>query len=136
VCCLPDTPLADVARLMVEHDCGSIPVVADTVGRKPVGIITDRDIVTRTLALGRDPMALRVRDCMTSPAVTIVEDAHLGDCVDLLERGQIRRAIVIDDVGRCIGIVAQADIAQHASKRETGDLVQEVSRPSTPAFIA
>ena len=136
VCCVPDTKLELIARIMVERDCGSIPVVDDLLDRRPVGIVTDRDIVTRTLAIGRDPMTLRVRDCMTSPAATIIEDASLGECVELLERGQIRRVIVVDDAGRCTGIVAQADVAQHASKRETGDLVQEVSRPSAPAFVS
>ena len=136
VCCTPDTPLELIAQVMMERDCGSIPVVDDLIERRPVGIVTDRDIVTRTLAAGRDPVGLMVRDCMTSPAVTIVEDASLGDCVELLELGQIRRVIVIDEAGRCTGIVAQADIAQHASKRDTGDLVQQVSQPTTPAFVS
>jgi CBS domain-containing protein len=136
VCCTPDTPIELISRVMAERDCGSIPVVDDLIERRPVGIITDRDIVTRGLGTGRDPMQLVVRNCMTSPAVTIVEDASLHDCVELLELGQIRRVIVIDAAGRCSGIVAQADIAQYASKRETGDLVQEVSRPSEPAFVS
>ena len=135
VCCTPDASLESVARMMLEHDCGSVPVVGDLVGRTPLGIITDRDIVARTIAAGRDPMRLTVRDCMTSPAVTILEDASLQECIELLELGQLRRVIVVDAAGSCSGIVAQADIAQHGSKRETGDLVREVSRPSAPAFV-
>src|SRR5262245_30163549 len=133
VCCTSDSPLMDAARLMVDCDCGALPVVGDLVGRKPIGIITDRDIVTRTIARGHDPMTLRVGECMTTPAATIVEDARLGECVELLEQDQIRRVIVVDKSGSACGIVSQADIALHATKRAVGDLVREVSRPATIA---
>jgi CBS domain-containing protein len=133
-CCTPDTSLVDAARLMVERDCGALPVVGDPGGRKPLGIITDRDIVARSIAKGLDPMMLTVRDCMTSPAVTIIEDARLHECVQILELAQIRRMIVVDSSGACCGMVAQADIALHASRREAGDLIREVSRPSMPVF--
>jgi CBS domain-containing protein len=134
VCCTPDATITAVARMMVERDCGAIPVVVDLASRTPIGIVTDRDIVTRALARGLDPRGLPVRECMTTPVVTIPEDAGLDDCVELLELSQIRRAIVIDSVGACVGIVAQADIAQYASKRETGALVREVSKRTQPAF--
>jgi CBS domain-containing protein len=73
---------------------------------------------------------------MTAPAVTIPEDADLDDCVELLQLGQLRRVIVVDQAGGCVGIVAQADIARFASKRETGDLVREVSKRTEPAFAS
>lgn len=90
----------------------------------------------RTIAANRDPLAMTVRDCMTSPAVTVLEEAQLRECIELLELGQIRRAIVVDASGTCTGIIAQADIALHASKRRTANLVHEVSRPTAPAFTS
>lgn len=134
--CLPDMPLEVVARMMVEADCGAIPVVNNLTERRPIGIITDRDIVARSIARGRDPMELVVGECMTSPAVTVDEDASVHRLVRLLELGQIRRAIVTNGGGTIVGIVAQADIARRASKRETGDLVREVSQPNRPAFVS
>jgi CBS domain-containing protein len=134
VCCTGDTPIAVVARLMSQHDCGAIPVVGDLTTRLPIGIVTDRDIVRRTLAAGIDPLCTVARDCMTAPPITIAEDARLHECVKLLELSMIRRVIVVDAESRCVGIVAQADVARRASKRETGDLVREVSQPSVPAF--
>lgn len=122
--------------MMVARDCGAIPVVGDVIGRRPIGMITDRDIVTRMIAAGRDPMTLTARDCMTTPAVTITENTRLHECVEMLELGQIRRAIVVDTSGSCVGVIAQADIARHASKRETGDLVREVSKPSVAVFVS
>ena len=122
--------------MMVVRDCGAIPVVGDLETRMPLGIVTDRDIVLRTIARGHDPMRLTARDCMTAPAFTIVEDARLQDCVELLELGQIRRAIVVDATGGCVGIVAQADVARHASKREAGELLRQVSKPAVPVFVS
>lgn len=134
VCCTTNMSIMAVARLMVEYDCGAIPVVGDLVSRMPLGIVTDRDIVVRTIALGRDPMTLAVSDCMTSPVVTVTEQTSVHDCVRTLELGQIRRAIVVDASGACTGIVSQADIARDASKRETGDLIRELSKRNVPAF--
>ena len=129
-CCTPDTSLEAVARLMVDVDCGAIPVVGDLASRFPIGIITDRDVVTRVVAAGKNPLALVARDCATMPAVTVTEDTSLDDCCDLLEINQLRRVIVVDREGRVSGIVAQADIAAHASKRKAGELVRQVSHPA------
>jgi CBS domain-containing protein len=128
ICCTPNDTLELAARRMTDGDCGAIPVV-DEIERFPVGIITDRDIVVRAVATAGTTQ-LRVRDCMTSPAITVTEDTDADDCMDLLERAQLRRLIVVDRDGRCAGIIAQADVANHASKRKAGELLREVSRPS------
>jgi CBS domain-containing protein len=128
-CCTADSTLEEAARLMVDCDCGAIPVVDDEIEKKPIGIITDRDIVVRAIAAGRDPQGISVGDCMSAPAVSVREDTDLDECVALLEDRQIRRVVVVDGDGKCIGIVAQADVAMHASKRRSGELLEQVSRP-------
>ncbi len=129
-CCTPDTSLEAVARLMVDCDCGVIPVVGDLAAKFPIGVITDRDIVTRAIAGGKNPLELTARDCMTMPAVTITEETSLQDCCDMLELNQIRRMLVVDRDGHVSGIVALADVAAHGSKRLAGELVREVSEPT------
>ena len=134
-CCLPGDTIEAVARRMAELDCGALPVVGD-LDRFPIGIITDRDIVVRAIAAKQGPQP-HVRDCMTTPAITVTEGTDLDECIELLERAQIRRMIVVDEHGRCTGIVAVADVAGHTSKRKTGKLLRYVSRSSTtgkPAF--
>jgi CBS domain-containing protein len=126
--CTEDSSLQDVARTMVGRDCGAVPVVG-TSGKNPVGIITDRDMVVRAVAEGKNPLALKVRDCMTTPAITIKEDASLDDCTDLMEDKKVRRMAVVDNSGALVGIVAQADVARHASRTEAGELVRDVSTP-------
>jgi CBS domain-containing protein len=125
--CTADTPLQEVARMMVDCDCGAIPVVDDVDGRRPIGMVTDRDITVRAVASGRNPMALTARDCMTTPVATCRDDARLDDCIDLLETKQLRRVPIVDAAGALCGIVAQADVAEHASKRKAGELVRKIS---------
>lgn len=132
-CCTPQTKLADVAKMMLDNDCGEIPVVENRDARKPVGVITDRDIVIRTLARGADPTQKTAGDCMTSPAVTVTPEMSLVECCDVMEREQIRRVPVVDDNGRLCGIVALADVAMHAGRRTTAEVVKEVSEPNGDA---
>lgn len=126
--CTPDTDLKSVAQMMCQHDCGEIPVVDSPESRKPIGVITDRDITCRTLGQGRDPFDLKASDCMSSPPVTVKEDASLDDCCRLLEEHQIRRIPVVDDSGRLCGIVAQADIALKAPPGRVQHVVRQVSQ--------
>jgi CBS domain-containing protein len=136
VCCTRDTSLTDVARLMVEHDCGAIPVVQSNDNGRLVGVITDRDIVTRTLANGEDPFQMAAGDCMSSAPISVRPDTSLEDCAGTMEQHQLRRILVLDASGRCCGIVAQADLARHADESRTGDVVKNVSQSGEPAFGA
>ena len=135
-CCTPDTTLQRVAEMMVENDCGEIPIIENETNRQPVGVITDRDIVCRTVAKGLNPLSLTASECMTTPCVTVTPDTSLDECCRVLEENQIRRVPVVDASGACCGIVALADIAKHAEKRETAEVVKEVSEKSTSASAA
>jgi CBS domain-containing protein len=126
--CTADTPLQEVAKIMVSRDCGAVPVVRNA--NDLAGIITDRDIVVRAIAEGRNPLTLTASSCMTSPTISIREDASIDDCTDLMEAKQIRRVPVVDGAGALIGIIAQADIARHASRKDAGELVRDVSAPT------
>ena len=135
-CCTPDTALQRVAELMVENDCGEIPVVENAASMRPVGVVTDRDITCRTVAKGLNPLTLTASDCMTTPALTVTPDTSVDECCRVLEENQIRRVPVVDAGGSCCGIVALADIARHAARRDAGEVVKEVSEPSGSASAA
>jgi len=130
VCCTPETNLQQVAQFMVEEDCGSIPVVEHLDNLRPVGIITDRDICCRTVARGKNPLALEAGQAMSSPVVTVTTETSLEECCRLMEEEKIRRLVVVDKNGSCCGIIAQADIARHTSRQQAGEVVKEVSQPS------
>lgn len=126
-CCLPQTKLTDVARMMAENNCGEIPVIGSREDRRPIGVVTDRDIVLRTLGAGVDPMQKTAADCMTEPCITVTPETTLVECCDVMEQNQIRRVPVIDDGGRLIGIVALADVTKYAGRRTTAEVIKEVS---------
>lgn len=130
VCCTPETSLEDAAKLMVDNDCGCIPVVENTTDNKPIGMITDRDITCRTVARGQNPLDLTVKDAMTESAYTVSPETSLEECCNLMEDKQVRRVAVVDSRGSCCGIIAQADIAINAGNQKTAEVVQEVSRAS------
>jgi CBS domain-containing protein len=130
--CTSETHLDEVARLMYEHDCGAIPVVGtDGQTQRPVGIVTDRDIVVRCLAKGQNPLERVARDVMTGSAITIREDADLDECARAMEDHQIRRIVVVGHDGKITGIVAQADLALNAADEMTGRVVEDISQPPT-----
>jgi CBS domain-containing protein len=127
-CCSPDTTLDQVARMMVQNDCGEIPVInrSDQV----IGVVTDRDIVCRVVAEGKNPSGHTAESCMTTPVVTVQADAPLDHVISTMESHQIRRVPVVDEEGCCAGIIAQADVATVGPPQMTAELLSEVSRGS------
>lgn len=133
-CCTRDTSLQEVAHMMVDCDCGAVPVVDSQSSRKPAGIITDRDIVTRSMAEGKNPMQMRTEDVMTSPALYMSPENTVQECVRFMEDNQVRRILVVDDNESVVGIVAQADLAQeHVLAGHAEEFLEELSQPSMEA---
>ena len=126
-CCSPSASVKEAASLMASNDCGQIPVT--NAEGELVGVITDRDIACRCVAEGKSAETL-VEDIMSSSPITVTIDASVAECCKKMEDNQVRRLPVVDDAGRCCGIVSQADIARHAGEHQTGDLVREVSEPA------
>ena len=135
-CCISETTLQEVAKMMIEYDCGEIPVVESEETKVPIGVITDRDIVCRTVARGLNPLDLTVADCMSKPCVTVTPDISIEECSRILEENKIRRVPVVDADGSCCGIVALADIARLANRNLAVEVVKEVSEPSAASSAA
>jgi CBS domain-containing protein len=125
-CCRPHTMLDLVARMMVQNDCGEIPVLDCT--DRPIGVVTDRDIVCRVVAEGKNPMAYPAEICMSVSVVTVRADVPIEEVVRTMERHQVRRVPVVDEDGCCIGIISQADLASIDRASHVAQLVREVSR--------
>jgi len=132
-CCSPTTGLQAVAKMLVEQDCGAIPVVESETSRKPIGIVTDRDIACRVIAEGKEANGLTAGDCMSSPCVTVTPEARLDECYQKMEKNRIRRLVVVDADGCCCGIVAQADVALKGHGKAVAEVLREVSVPMTSA---
>jgi CBS domain-containing protein len=126
--CGPSATLREVAMKMVEFDCGEIPVCDDA--GKPIGVITDRDIVCRVVAKGHDPLQARAGDYMSAPVVTTSPGTPIDECVRLMEQFQVRRLPVVDDGGVCCGMLAQADVARNAAPDTIAEVMEHVSEPN------
>ncbi|GAA5008027.1 CBS domain-containing protein [Pseudoluteimonas lycopersici] len=123
--CSPETPIRHVAQLMIDNDCGQIPVV-DASG-KPVGVVTDRDIAVRLVAAGKSEAT--AADAMTSPCRSVAADSSVQDAVKMMEDGKIRRVPVVDGAGKLAGIVSIADLALAGKQEATAQVVKQVSEP-------
>ncbi|MGI8905895.1 MAG: CBS domain-containing protein [Candidatus Sumerlaeaceae bacterium] len=129
VTCSPADSIQDAATLMSEKNVGVLPVTANSGSANLIGVVTDRDIACRGVAKGLPPNT-PVEQVMSAPMVTIGPEATANDCQKLMEENQVRRVLVADKDGKCIGVVAQADIARALSPSDAGATVQEISRPT------
>jgi CBS domain-containing protein len=120
-----DKPVAYAARMMKEEDVGLAPVVE---GERLVGTLTDRDIVIRVVAEGKDPQAVTVREVASTDLVTVDPQQDLDEALRLMAGNQVRRLPVVEEDGRLVGVVAQADVAREAKDKQTGELVEEISK--------
>ena len=110
--------------MMKDEDVGLAPIVE---GNKLVGTVTDRDITLRVVAAGKDPETTMVKEIATTDVVTVDPGQELGEALRLMAQHQVRRLPVVEEDGRLVGVLAQADVAQDASSEETGRLVEEIS---------
>jgi CBS domain-containing protein len=122
----PDTPLSQAAELMESEDIGALPVLE---GDRLAGMITDRDIVIRAVAKGKDPRGMPVREVATRDVVSVRPDENLSDALQLMATQQVRRLPVVDEDNRLVGVLAQADIALEAKEKAVGEMVGAISEP-------
>jgi len=119
-----DKSVAYAAKMMREEDVGVAPIIE---GEKLIGLLTDRDIAVRVAAQGRDPNQVKVRDVASTRLVTIHPQQDLDEALRIMAKHQVRRLPVVEEDGRLVGVVAQADIAREGDDSKTGQLVEEIS---------
>ena len=121
----PSTSVQEAAKLMRDQDIGPIPIME---GGSVVGILTDRDIVLRVVAEGKDPSSTSAGEVASRDLVTVDPDQTLDEALRLMAKHQVRRLPVSEEDGKLVGIVAQADVALQADDRSTGEVVEEISK--------
>ena len=120
----PETPIAEIARKMLDEDIGSVPVGEND---RLVGMVTDRDIVTRGLARVKNCLDLVAKDVMSKPIVYARADEDLDDALHIMVKNQIRRLPVIDENKRMAGILSLGDISEKAGRDLAGEVMRSVS---------
>ena len=124
-CCRREDTARRAAEVMRDFDCGVIPVIDES--RRVVGVITDRDLAIRGIAIGKGPDT-RLSELMTPNARTCAADDDLRDVERKMAELQIRRIPIVDAGGRCLGIISQADIARAAGNGDNGVSEEEIAR--------
>src|SRR5829696_995537 len=120
----PDQTIQDAAKIMRDEDTGVVPI---TEGDSLAGVITDRDIAIRAVAEGRDGAQTTVREIASQDVVTIDPQQDLDEALRLMAQHQLRRLPVVEEDGRLVGIVSQADVARHGDDARTGEVVEQIS---------
>jgi CBS domain-containing protein len=121
----PDQTIVDAARVMRDENVGLVPVVD---GDRLVGIVTDRDIAIRVVAEQQDAASTRVQEIASTDLVTVDPQQGLDEALRLMAQHQVRRLPVVEEDGKLVGIVAQADVARAGSDAQTGELVERISK--------
>ena len=116
--------LQEAARLMRDLDCGALPICGDD--GKLKGMITDRDIVLKCVAAGRDPGQTMAHELASGKPYCIDADANVDEAIGMMEQHQVRRLPVISD-HKLVGIISQGDIARNYSEQRVGELVEHIS---------
>ena len=120
-----DKSVAYAAKMMRDEDVGLAPIVE---GDKLIGMLTDRDIAIRVVAEGRNPDQVKVRDVASQQVVTIDPQQDLDEALRIMAKHQVRRLPVVEEDGKLVGVVAQADVAREGDDTQTGKLVDEISQ--------
>ena len=126
-CATPDTPLAEVAQIMETENVGAVPLIDDQ--DRLVGMVTDRDIVVRAIAKGKDTRGMQASAAASQELVVVSPDQNLDEALQLMAQHQVRRLPVVAEGDRLVGIVAQADVALETKEKTAGELLEDISRP-------
>jgi CBS domain-containing protein len=120
----PETPITEIARKMSEDNIGAVPIGEND---RLVGMVTDRDIVCRGIAKGKELSGLTARDVMTNGITYCMQDNDLEEALELMQKHKIRRLPVIDQNKRMVGMLSLSDISHLASDEATAETVKAVS---------
>ncbi len=126
----PDATISEAARMMKSLDIGILPVQE---ANKLTGIITDRDIVCRAIAAGKDPKTTLVKNAMTPEVFCCSEDEDIEEAAKLMEEKRVHRLIVLDDQNKPVGIFTLSDIAVKACDEHLSwEVLEKICEPAHP----
>lgn len=127
--CLPSDTVMKLAQLMAKSDIGPVLIVDNEQSKKIAGIVTDRDLALKVVAEGRDPKSMKAEDVMTRKVMTVRADDDVQKALSMMTELQLRRIPVVDQSGRIIGILAQADVATRINQpQQTAAVVKGISQ--------
>jgi CBS domain-containing protein len=128
--CTAEDAVIDCARMMARDDIGMVPICESRDTRKAIGVVTDRDIVVRVVADGRDASTVLAREAMSPDLVACSPTDDAERCRELMQEYQLHRVLVVDEHGSLVGLVATADLARAFEKEKVGETLQSIHQPT------
>src|SRR5688500_16805515 len=122
----PQTRVSEIARLMRDEDIGALPVAEHD---RLVGMVTDRDIVLRAVAMG-DGVDKSARDVMSPQVLYCRDDQDIDEVLQNMREQQIRRLPVVNRDKRLVGVVSLGDLSGKASAAHAGGTLRDISKPA------
>jgi CBS domain-containing protein len=122
----PDDSLQTAAQKMRDRDIGFLPVCDDD---RLIGVVSDRDIIVRVIAEGRDPKVMMGRNLVTAPVIYCFEDQDVEEAARIMQENQIRRLVILNRDKRLVGVVSLGDLAMNRPADQSGEILQSVSEP-------
>jgi len=110
--CAADDPVLSVAKKMMDQDVGMLVVVDDNLSKRPIGVLSDRDILNRVLLKKNDPGKMTAEEIATKKLITIQETASITEATALMKRSKVKKLVVLDAMGNLTGIISQSDIVK------------------------
>ncbi|MEK6861205.1 MAG: CBS domain-containing protein [Nanoarchaeota archaeon] len=108
--CAKDDSIINVAKKMVDHNVGMLVVIEDNLSKKPIGVLSDRDIISKIVVNKKDPSKITADQISTKKIISVTPELFLDKAVETMNKNKIKRLIVIDDLGNLVGIISKADI--------------------------
>ena len=110
--CAAEDPVIVVAKKMMDQDVGMLVVVDDNLSKKPIGVISDRDVLNRVLLKKLDPAKMTAEEIATKKIVSISETATINEATALMKKNKIKKLVVLDDLDDLKGILSQSDVVK------------------------
>ena len=128
--CYAESTVEEVAQLMKSKNIGSVPIVESAYSQKLIGIITDRDLVIKVIAMKLKPSVTKACQVMTLAPVNCHQNEDIDKALQCMEMKQVRRIPIVDDFEKLVGIISQADIViRLRNPKKTEEVLKEISRP-------
>jgi CBS domain-containing protein len=126
-----EATVQEAARKMDDENVGALPICD---GGQLVGIVTDRDIVVRSISAGRDPSTTPIRDVMTAPVIYGLDEQSVEEAAEIMKRHPIRRLPVLDHAHRLVGMITADDLIGEAPHVSTADMMRTISEVERPGL--
>ncbi len=110
--CAAEDPVMNVAKKMMDQDVGMLVVVEDNLSKKPIGVISDRDILNRVVLKKIDPAKTTAEQVATKKIISIAEGASINEATELMKKNKVKKLVVLDNMDNLIGIISQSDVVK------------------------